>query len=58
VRAGSSDFNRGGQVRFVRAITVHPQYDPRTSDYDLAILRLKQGFITNAKVRAFVWPQC
>lgn len=40
IRAGSNTAGRGGQVVQVFAIHSHPSYSPRTTDYDVSVLRL------------------
>ncbi|RDW92972.1 S1 family serine peptidase [Aspergillus mulundensis] len=41
IRAGSRDRTAGGAVVPVSEITVHPQYDSSTWDYDIAVLTLQ-----------------
>lgn len=49
VRVGSTFANSGGIVHSVISITVHPGYNPRTIDNDVAILRTT-GIIVYDKV--------
>ncbi|KAL0839772.1 hypothetical protein ABMA28_016410 [Loxostege sticticalis] len=40
VRAGSTEADNGGRMYSTSLYTIHPQYNPTTSDYDVAIVRL------------------
>lgn len=42
IRAGSSEYTRGGQLSQVKAIHQHSQYNPLTIDYDFCVLELKE----------------
>ncbi|KAM3967800.1 trypsin CFT-1-like [Aphomia sociella] len=52
VRVGSTFANSGGSVHNTNQIIIHPSYNTRTLDNDVAILRVASPFIFNNNVRA------
>ncbi|XP_064291995.1 uncharacterized protein LOC135309703 [Plodia interpunctella] len=40
IRAGSTDSDSGGKMYSTSVYTIHPQYNPQTSDYDIAVIKL------------------
>ncbi|KAM3967798.1 trypsin CFT-1-like [Aphomia sociella] len=52
VRVGSTNANSGGSVHNVNQIIIHPSYNTRTMDSDVAILRVASTFAFNNNVRA------
>lgn len=51
VRAGSSFFRYGGQVRKVRSVYIHAKYNTNTANRDIALMRLRDSFQINSKVQ-------
>lgn len=51
VRAGSPYLRSGGQVRTSLRTTVHPKYDARIHDYDIAILELSRPLVLGPTVQ-------
>jgi trypsin len=41
VKAGASDYTRGGVWTAIEKIVVHESYDPSTNEHDLALIKLK-----------------
>ncbi|XP_075975734.1 trypsin, alkaline A-like [Anticarsia gemmatalis] len=52
LRVGSDNANSGGQVVNVNHIRIHPSYDRRTIDSDVAIMRTPSNINFNNNVRA------
>ncbi|KPI95068.1 Trypsin CFT-1 [Papilio xuthus] len=52
VRVGSTNANSGGVVHNTQQIIMHPNYNNRNYDNDIAILRMSSNFAFNNNVRA------
>ncbi|XP_013133131.1 PREDICTED: trypsin, alkaline C-like [Papilio polytes] len=52
IRVGSTNANSGGTVHNTNRIIMHPNYNFRTQDHDVAILRASSNFGFNNNVRA------
>uniref|UniRef100_A0A336K7M6 CSON003490 protein n=1 Tax=Culicoides sonorensis TaxID=179676 RepID=A0A336K7M6_CULSO len=50
VYAGSVYRSYGGEIRHVKNISVHPNFDPVTFDYDVAVLTINQGLLLGGKI--------
>ncbi|XP_076644950.1 trypsin-7 [Halictus rubicundus] len=51
IKAGTSNLREDGIVVGAREIITHEMYDPRTSDYDIALIRLKKPLEYGGRVR-------
>ncbi|KAJ8932949.1 hypothetical protein NQ314_014328 [Rhamnusium bicolor] len=56
VRIGSSYVGSGGEVITVLSTIIHPNYDERTYDYDIALLSLSSSATSNVIARAIALP--
>ncbi|XP_073841318.1 uncharacterized protein [Musca autumnalis] len=54
VRAGSSNANRGGQIRRARLVVIHEGYNSYTANRDIAMIRVSRRFTFNRLVRPIV----
>ncbi|XP_013133133.1 PREDICTED: trypsin CFT-1-like [Papilio polytes] len=52
IRVGSTNANSGGVVHNTNRIIMHPNYDPRNENNDIAVLRSSSNFVFNNNVRA------
>ncbi|EAT87042.2 hypothetical protein HBI56_139780 [Parastagonospora nodorum] len=50
VRAGSLNKNSGGTTSAVASIVIHPSYNSRTSDNDIAIIKLRTPIATSSTI--------
>ncbi|GAB0097755.1 Trypsin-1 [Sergentomyia squamirostris] len=57
VRTGSSYHAKDGTVVRVKQVTVHPEYDPRTIDYDFSILELEEELTFNDACQPLKLPE-
>ncbi|CAG9822919.1 unnamed protein product [Phaedon cochleariae] len=57
VRAGSSDWSRGGKLHFLNRYITHPQFNISTADYDIALLELDPPLILNQSTRPARLPE-
>ncbi|XP_031836778.1 trypsin-7-like [Nomia melanderi] len=51
IKAGSSNLRENGIIVEAEEIISHEMYDPRNSDYDIALIRLKKPLEYDSKVR-------
>lgn len=51
-RIGSSYSNSGGTVHLLGSMTIHPNFNPRTMDSDIAIIRTVAPMVYNNVVKA------
>ncbi|XP_076380535.1 trypsin-7 [Megalopta genalis] len=51
IKAGTSDLKEDGIVVDAEEIITHEMYDPRDSDYDIALIRLKKPLVYGGRVR-------
>lgn len=57
IRAGSTDADSGGKMYTTSLYSVHPQYNPSTSDYDVGVIKLLRPITldgTNTKAVSLV----
>ncbi|XP_053995276.1 trypsin-7-like isoform X1 [Hylaeus anthracinus] len=51
IKAGTSDLTEEGTVVAAKEIISHERYNPRTSDYDIALIRLEKPLVYSSRVR-------
>ncbi|KAJ8667871.1 hypothetical protein QAD02_009534 [Eretmocerus hayati] len=57
VKAGSTLVNGRGQVSRVRRVFIHDNYSSRSSDFDIAIIRLERRLLFNRRVSPINLPE-
>ncbi|XP_063708801.1 trypsin-3-like [Culicoides brevitarsis] len=56
LRAGSNHTNRAGQFRMINFVKVHPNYDPKSNDFDVAVLKVRYPLRLNNFVSTIALP--
>ncbi|XP_022900668.2 trypsin delta-like isoform X1 [Onthophagus taurus] len=51
VRVGATEYNRGGQTVSVSSIDINPDYNARTFDYDISILKLAKSLAFSPTIK-------
>ncbi|XP_022900653.1 trypsin-3-like [Onthophagus taurus] len=52
VRVGSTEYNRGGRVVSVGSININPDFNARTNDYDISILKLTSSLAFSNMIKS------
>ncbi|XP_065341857.1 trypsin alpha-like [Cloeon dipterum] len=57
VVSGATFLNAGGSVSAIQSVEVHPNYNRKTMDYDIAVIKVRQPFTMSASVAPIALPR-